>query len=246
MATDEPTGDVVARQRPYHGVDVGIILLDSDLPRPVGDIGNAETFAFPVAFDVADDVTPTGVVEGGSQGLYPALEESGRRLVDRGVKAVSTSCGFLASFQGELAAALGVPVATSSLLQVPQVLTLLGPDDLLAVVAINKTTLDDLDLDAVGITEAHRKRLVVVGMEGTEHFYRVITQGHGDLHLDTARQEVVAACRQAVDDEPRIRGFVFECTNLPPYTAAVKQATGLPVWDAISMVEWLRDGVSRH
>lgn len=32
--------------------------------------------------------------------------------------------------------------------------------------------------------------------------------------------------------------------RLPPYSAAVKKATGLPVWDALTLIGWLRGGVA--
>ena len=34
--------------------------------------------------------------------------------------------------------------------------------------------------------------------------------------------------------EPRVRAILMECTELPPYSDAVRAATGLPVYDAIT------------
>ena len=48
-------------------------------------------------------------------------------VVRHGAEAITTNCGFLALFQKELAEAVRVPVATSSMMQVPWVQSLLPP-----------------------------------------------------------------------------------------------------------------------
>jgi hypothetical protein len=44
---------------------------------------------------------------------------------------------------------------------------------------------------------------------------------------------------------PDISTLVLECTNMPPYARAVAQATGRPVYDVVSLLNWLWSGVSR-
>jgi hypothetical protein len=36
-------------------------------------------------------------------------------------------------------------------------------------------------------------------------------------------------------DHPEIGLWLFECANMPPYAAAVTRATGLPVYDALTL-----------
>ncbi|MBI3967126.1 MAG: aspartate/glutamate racemase family protein, partial [Chloroflexi bacterium] len=38
--------------RPFYGLPIGILLLDTRFPRPPGDIAHAETFDFPVLYRV--------------------------------------------------------------------------------------------------------------------------------------------------------------------------------------------------
>ena len=63
----------------------------------------------------------------GARGLLPQFIAAAQDLVDLGAEAITTNCGFLSLFQAELAAAVGVPVATSSLMQVPWVQAMLPP-----------------------------------------------------------------------------------------------------------------------
>lgn len=224
--------------------DVGIILLDNDLPRPVGDVGNPDTFGYPVAYAVGHGADTVQVVERAAAGRFGSIADAAEELVASGVGVVTTCCGFLAIFQRELAARSAVPVATSSLLQVPVVLRMLRPEQRVCVLTVNAGTLSAEHLAAVGVDERDRARVDVAGLERTEHFYPMIVGAVRELDVERARAEVVAAARAALDAEPATGAFVLECTNLPPYSAAIREATGRPVWDAVTMIDWLRAGVT--
>jgi hypothetical protein len=225
-------------------LDVGVMMLENTLPRPAGDVGNARTFTFPVAYDVIAEAETTRVVEDKAAGLLGNALTTGRRLVALGARAVTTCCGFLAIYQRELAKDLDVPVATSSLLQIPLVLQTLRPDQSVAVLTVNGATLTEEHLLAVGVDERHLARVGIYGLEETEHFYPMIVGKISELDVHRACAEVVDAACRAVRQDNTIGAFVFECTNLPPYAAAVRRATGLPVWDATSLINWLQAGVT--
>ena len=42
---------------------------------------------------------------------------------------------------------------------------------------------------------------------------------------------------------PEVGAIVLECTNMPPYAAAVQAAIGLPVYDIYSMITWFHAGL---
>src|SRR3989441_10430335 len=108
-----------------YGFTVGIFILDTGFPRMPGDVGNAATFPFPLRYHRVSGADPDLVVRRGAEGLLPAFVQGARALEGEGVGAITTSCGFLAKYQQELAAAVRVPVFTSSLLMVPLVHRLL-------------------------------------------------------------------------------------------------------------------------
>jgi hypothetical protein len=231
---------------PFYGVDVGIILLDAAFPRPPGDVAHAATFPFPVLYEVVGDATPRRVVEEAAEGLLAPFIDAVNRLVDRGVRGIATCCGFLAIYQQELAAKSPVPVATSSLLQIPQVLRTIGTQDRIGVLTINSATLDERHFSGVGVTSDERARLTVIGLEETKHIYPTII-GEGEvLDVALAETEVVKVAAEAIARDPAIGAFVLECTNLPPYAAAVQAATGRPVFDAVTLITWLRNAVRQR
>lgn len=45
---------------------------------------------------------------------------------------------------------------------------------------------------------------------------------------------MVAAAKKALEMYPDARAFLLECTELPPYSDAIRASTGLPVFDAIT------------
>ena len=99
-----------------YGISIGILMLESAFPRIPGDIGNATTWDFPVLYKVVKKASPDAVVRKGDKRLLERFISGARELETEGVRAISTGCGFLAMFQNELAAAVDIPVFSSSIL----------------------------------------------------------------------------------------------------------------------------------
>jgi hypothetical protein len=226
---------------PFYAAPVGVLLLDARFPRPPGDIAYAATFDFPVVYKVVERATPARVVQDGAEGLVDAFCQAARELEALGVRAICTSCGFLALHQLTLASAVRVPVFTSSLLQIPTILTSLAPRLKVGVLTISADSLGPLHFAAVGVPSLDR--VVVAGLEQAEALYRPIMDNRGPLDVDAATQQVVAAAEALANAQPDLGALVLECTNLPPYAARIQAATGLPVWDAIGLVRWVHAAV---
>src|SRR3954471_19419486 len=103
-------------------------MLDTRMPRIPGDGGHALTWPVPVHYSVVKGAD-TSRIMGASPDptLLAPFVDAARELEGLGVRAITTSCGFLAIFQKELQAALSVPMLSSALLQVPFVSRVLGP-----------------------------------------------------------------------------------------------------------------------
>src|SRR5262245_22279695 len=102
-------------------------MLDTQFPRIPRDMGHATTLPFPVRYHRVDGAPPDLVLRRGAEGLLDAFIQAARHLEREGVGAITTNCGFLVKFQRQMAAAVRVPVFTSSLLLVPLVHRLLEP-----------------------------------------------------------------------------------------------------------------------
>jgi len=217
-----------------YGFAVGILMLDTQFPRIPGDMGNASTFPFPVRYQRVEGADPDLVVRRGAAGLLPAFIEGAQRLQHEGVGAITTNCGFLVKFQRELAAAVRVPVFTSSLLLVPLVHRLLPPGRRVGIMTVNAGTLTREHLDGAGI--GIDMPIAIAGMETEKEFTRVLLGNELVLDVDAAREEHVRVARRLVAEHSDISAIVLECTNMPPYAADIQRETGLPVFDIVSLV----------
>src|SRR5205807_10461921 len=104
--------------RTIYGQALGILMLETRFPRPPGDVGNALTWPFPTHYRVVKGAHPSRIMgRDPDPGLLAPFLDAARELEAHGVRAITTSCGFLAVFQRELASAVSVPVVTSALLQ---------------------------------------------------------------------------------------------------------------------------------
>lgn len=235
------SGPRIARGgKALYGAPLGILMLETRFPRIPGDIGNAATWPFPVLYRVVRGASPERVVIGGARGLLDAFIDAARDLVDLGAEAITTSCGFLAIYQKELAAAVRVPVATSSLMQVPWVQATLPPGQRVGVVTVSGKSLTTAHLDGVGLPHD----LPVAGTENGREFFRVMMRADAvDIDVAAAEQDILDAGRALVAAHPDIGAIVLECTNMPPYAAALAEAVGLPVYDIHSMINWFQLGL---
>jgi hypothetical protein len=211
-----------------YGITVGILMLDTRFPRIPGDMGNAATFPFPVRYQRIPGADPERVVRRGAAGLLPAFVDGARQLEREGVGAITTNCGFLVTFQRELAASVSVPVFASSLLLVPLVHRMLSPGTVSAV------ALTPAHLEGAGI--GSDVPIAVAGLETEKEFTRVLLGDELELDVDLAREEHGRVARRLVTQHPDVGAIVLECTNMPPYSADIQRETGLPVFDIVSLV----------
>lgn len=221
------------------GASVGILMLETQFPRIPGDMGNAATWPFPVHYRVVRGATPDGVVRGNPTALRDAFINAGRDLVAMGCDGLTTNCGFLSVFQSDLAAAVDVPVATSSLMQVPMVAAMLPPGRRVGVLTISAATLTDTHLAAAGVPVD----TPVCGTDPNGHFTNSILDDNPEIDFARCREENLAAAHALISAHPNIGAIVLECTNMVPYAADIRKLTGLPVFSIESFVAWFQAGL---
>jgi Asp/Glu/hydantoin racemase len=225
-----------------YGFTVGILMLDTRFPRIPGDMGNATTFPFPVRYHRVSGAAPDLVVRRGAEGLLDAFVDAARHLEREGVGAITTNCGFLVKFQQQMAAAVRVPVFTSSLLLVPIVHRLLAPGRRVGIMTVNAPSLTAEHLAGAGIDA--EIPLAVVGMETEKEFTRVLLDDELELDVEAAREEHIRVARRLVGEHRDVGAIVLECTNMPPYADDIRRETGLPVFDITSLVRMAHDALA--
>ncbi len=203
----------------------------------VGNSTNPASYAYPVRLKPVRGANVHTVLEKPDRQVLAQMISDARDMASDGILAITTSCGFNAIFQEELASAVGLPVFTSSLLQVPMVQRMLGPDSQICVVTANAGALRPEHLRAVGIERTDG--LHIVGLEQCSEWRRMFAEPEQEIDLPRIEQQVLNVSLQAHAAHPAIRAFVLECTDLPPYSASIRRQTGLPVFDFITMANYL-------
>ena len=215
--------------------ELGVIMLDTRFPRPPGDIGNPASFAVPVRQRVVTGAWPAAVVQTAesrqASGMLPAFVAAARALQADGVCAITTSCGFLVLMQQALQAAVAVPVVTSSLLALPDCL---AREQQVGVLTISADKLGPAHLLAAGVPEARLGDVLVQGVDPEGPFAGPVLRNESGMDLPAAEADVVRAALALQARAPHLRTLVLECTNMPPYAAAIESRTG---WRTLSLLQ---------
>jgi maleate cis-trans isomerase len=224
----------------HYGHAIGILTLDTHFPRIPGDVGNATSYPFPVTFKKVIGATVPRVVTQGDPTLLPLFIAAAKELEQEGVRAITTSCGFLILFQDALANAVTVPVFTSSLMMVPLVYRLLGSHQQVGLLTADASALTPRHLQAAGIDAT---QLAVAGMQDQPEFAHAIL--HDNITIDPMKvtQEMIQVAQELIKAHPKIGALVLECANMPPYTHALHNATGLPVFDLNHFITFIYHAV---
>lgn len=226
----------------YYDVPVGILCLDSAIPKPRGHLRNPRTFAFPTVMKVIPGLDVPGLLFGTDPGLEKTFVDAALELESEGVKAITGSCGFMARFQQAVAAVCRVPVLLSSLAQLPLVRLAHGPGARIGILTASAKALGPEQFTG-GAEEM--SRMAIRGMEDCPEFRETIIEGlRRDLDCDRLEQEVVTTA-EAFARERELDALVLECTDLTAFAGPVQARLGIPVYDIIGLVEYLCHAVER-
>lgn len=103
----------------------------------------------------------------------------------------------------------------------------------MGILTANSNSLGEKHFRGVGIEQVEK---VVYGMENT-YFHDAIVGNLPDRDESKTEACVVEVALKMLREHPEVGAIVLECTNMPPYARAISSATGLPVFDIITMAD---------
>lgn len=207
-----------------------------------GNIAHPETFNFPVVYKKIKDACYQTVVVQPNQQVLKNMIETAREMEKSGIRAVMGNCGFNAIFQRELADAVTIPLFSSSLLQVPMVYQMLKREQKVGILTADKEHLTKKHFESVGI--ADENIICVEGIEKASEFSKIRSDLNAQLNVETFRNEVIDVAKQLIKNNQEIGAIVLECTDLPPFAAAIRRLTGLPVFDIVTLAHYVYESLS--
>lgn len=205
----------------------------SQLEAIAGNIVHPDTFSYPIMRLRVKGANYQTVVEQPNQAVLAEMIKAARELETAGVKAITTSCGFNAIFQKELANAVAVPVFSSSLMQIPMVSNMLKQGQQIGIITADKKHLTRAHLAAAGI--ASTIPVCIAGMEDTKEFSKARTAPEESVDTGKFIQEIVEVAKKLATENQNLGAIILECTDLPPAAAAIRKTVGLPVFDIVTL-----------
>jgi len=216
----------------------GVLMLDTQFPRWKGDVGCPDGWPVELLYQKVNGMFPKEIVRSSEtlqkHDVLPFFVRAAEDLISQGVGGITTSCGFLILLQNELQSRLSVPVITSSLLLLPQ---LLADNATVGVLTMDELALGDAHFLAAGVLQKDLSRLRIQGVAPSEEFASAIMQNRLHMNFDAAQRSVVSAAVSLQKKSPELHHVVLECTNMPPYAKAIEAATG---WQLHSLHQLLK------
>jgi len=233
VATPVVADPAATRKKPNGSL--GVIRLDYDYEPAVGDIDHSGSFEYDVFYRVVPGFT-FEMVQSGK--MTPEVEKDFIEAIQYfekiGVTGITGDCGFMMYFQALARQHTKKPVFMSSLAQLPSITCTFSKTELIAIFSANGehlTPMRELIKDECGV-DAEDKRFVIVGCEDVPGFEAVAAGTPVDI--EKVMPGIVKRAQETLEQNPDVRAFFFECTQLPPFSDSVRAATGLPVFDAIT------------
>ena len=228
------------------GVAVGVIQLRAILPMIPGHIANASTFQFPILYREIACPDPYVIMAEDPDKETEFVDESAkaaRWLELQGVRAIVGNCGFFGTYQHHIQEKIDTPFFSSSLVQLPTILTCLPKKKKVGVVTANGPLLEKGPaLKYCGVsTQYESNRIVIQSAQGPE-FDKVTGQSGKPFDVFKLEQEIVKAAETVVTRDPNVGAILLECTELSAAAYAVQNAVRLPVYDFCTLIRFIQDG----
>jgi len=180
----------------------------------------------------------------GDPELEEAVIEAAKALEAQGVRGISSDCGYFINYQDAVARAVRIPVYLSSLLQLPFISACIGRSRPIGIICANAGALGNRVLEMTGL--GNQREVLIKGMRDEPIFGSSVTGDCVQLDPDLIEQEVVAVARRMLNEQPELGAILIECSMLPPYARAVQDATGLPVFDFLTMIDYHEKAAHRR
>ena len=216
-------------------------MLDTQFPRILGDVGNPKSYSFPTRSCVVHGAGSLDIVRNGlpSKNLIADFCAAAKKLEMEGAFAIISSCGFLISVQEQIAKAVNIPVMVSALSLYTQIESRLEVGASVGILTASSKNLGNFALDAAGIK---RENIQIAGMEDCPAFANAILREKEKQIISLDEKSISAAIvKKALmlqKNYPKMGVLLLECGNLPPYTDALKSATGLPVYSILDAAKF--------
>ncbi|CAE7261858.1 ALMA4 [Symbiodinium pilosum] len=225
---------------------LGLLQLEYNYPPAFGDVDHPGTFGFQTCPRVVGGLTFERAQEGSfDPAILENMAKQIKTLEDDGVVGITGNCGFMMHYQCFARYVANVPVFMSALIQAATMAAAMEPAERVLILTANAASLqpgrDKLLLES-GIQVTNSEKFVIRGCESLPGFEAVANAERVDtIRVQAAISSYVLDIIKeegARDDAGSIKMILLECTELPHYADELRRMTGLPVFDAVTCVNY--------
>lgn len=228
----------------FSGHPVGIMVQDVHYPLLPGNVVNGYTYNFPVRFEVVPGANQARM-HTGDPTLLPDLIATAKKLEQEGCRAVCGACGYFGHFQKGVADAVDIPVYLSSIVQIPWIRVGLKEDQKIGIICADRKNLTEHLFRACSVPEEDYKRCCIIGA-GDQPEFSALLERRGHFDNGILRNELITLAKQLVAENPDIGAMLLECSDMPPYSAAIQRELKMPVYDFITMIKYVESVVAQR
>jgi len=221
------------------GIKLGVVRLDYHYEPAPGDVDHPGSYAYEVHYQMVPGLTFELCQSGKmTKEVEVELLKAIGALESKGVSVITGDCGFMMWYQELVRTSTRLPVIMSSLATLPAITSSFHKGEQIAIFTANGKSLLPMEelIKAECAVDLKDERYVFVGCEDIPGFEAVALGEKVDVRKVTPG--MVKKAQDVLREHPKVRAFLMECTELPPYSDAVRHATGLPVFDAITACDF--------
>lgn len=221
------------------GHAIGIIAVDLHYPKLPGNVVNATTYDYPVLYEKVEFEIEQ-LFEGDGD-IKEVILQAARKLQSQGVRAVVGACGFFANFQKDVADELEIPAFLSSMVQLPMIKLGIRTGKKIGIITASGNDITDKMLMDVGVSAEDCYIQDIGSLDG----FKTIRHGYEYLDNESIARTVVEAAELLVQNHDDVGAILLECSDIPPYAFMVQEAVNLPVFDFITLINWVHHSVTQ-
>lgn len=206
---------------------VSVLQLDTQFPRVPGDVASADSYTGELEIIRIPNASVSKIVTHLPHQIDITPFEKAIESASGDV--IVTSCGFLSFWQNHLEKLTQKPFISSALTAFKTLSEQFAPEEVLTL------TFDDESLTPEHFGSYSAYATNSIGLPHSMHLRRVISENRKSLDVNLAQQELIEFISSK--RRPHHKHMVLECTNLPPYAKALRDATGLGITHILSCVD---------
>jgi hypothetical protein len=217
---------------------VGIMLLETTPDRLVGSLAHPDTFACQVQEDTLKGIWVEQILSA-SPTHTPSFVEAAMRLEGNGADLLVTNCGYSVAYQAAVQKSVRIPAALSSLMLLPLLNALRSPQRKIGL----------LTYDAIKLTEAHLRAawpqyeadaVVIGGFQGTKT-WSDMARDDAIYNPEQIKVDITKVMNRLMQSD--LQFLLVECAALCAFIPYLKLLTNIPVFDVVSLANFLLSGL---